>query len=240
MRTLLLVVAALAAVGTQASAQSSRYPSLDRYLMPPEAEADLARTAAPATISSRATIKVLTGSGYQVAHTGDNGFVCLVMRGFTGPTYTPAHLRDIVYDATIRAPICFDPEAARTVMPFYELRTTLGLAGKTPDEIARAVETAYVSGQLPKREAVTFGYMWSAEQHLGAGVGRWHPHMMVYAPYYKNSMLGDNGFGEPLPAVVDDGGTPFAVIVIPVDDKLAIKGGTKSSADASRPAVAHP
>ena len=29
--------------------------------------------------------------------------------------------------------------------------------------------------------------------------------------------------GGHLPAVRDDGGTPFAVVVIPVDDKLAIK-----------------
>ena len=42
-------------------------------------------------------------------------------------------------------------------------------------------------------------------------------------PYYKNGMLGENPFGAPLPQVTDDAGTPFAVVVIPVDDKLAIK-----------------
>lgn len=36
-------------------------------------------------------------------------------------------------------------------------------------------------------------------------------------------MLGGNEFGTPLPIVTDDGGTPFAVVVIPVDDKLAVK-----------------
>jgi hypothetical protein len=36
-------------------------------------------------------------------------------------------------------------------------------------------------------------------------------------------MLGNNPFGAPLPLVTDDAGTPFAVVVIRVDDKLAIK-----------------
>jgi len=70
---------------------------------------------------------------------------------------------------------------------------------------------------------VSFAYMCSAHQHLGPGIDAWHPHMMVFSPYYENSMLGGNEFGAPLPIVTDDGGTPFAVVVIPVDDKLAIK-----------------
>jgi hypothetical protein len=49
--------------------------------MPRDTEVALARSAAPANISGPATIKVLTTSGYQVAHKGDNGFVCMVMRG---------------------------------------------------------------------------------------------------------------------------------------------------------------
>ena len=47
--------------------------------------------------------------------------------------------------------------------------------------------------------------------------------MMVFTPYYDNSMLGDNEFGSPLPQVTDDAGTPFTVVVIPGDHKLAIK-----------------
>jgi len=47
--------------------------------------------------------------------------------------------------------------------------------------------------------------------------------MMIFAPYYDNSMVGGNEPGSPLPQVTDDAGTPFTVIVIPVDHKLAIK-----------------
>ena len=207
---------------------AARYPPLNEYLMPREAEIALAESAAPANISGRATIKVLTASGFQIARQGDNGFVCMVMRGWSAPTYTPAQLRDIVYDAKIRAPICFNPGASRIVMPYYELRSKLGMQGKTPNQIAEGVQTAYAKGELPKRDGVTFAYMWSADQNLGSGVGHWHPHMMVFAPFYDNAMLGGNESGSPLPQATDDAGTPFSVIVIPVDDRLAIKARQKT------------
>jgi hypothetical protein len=204
-------------------AQTPKHPSLNEYMMPQEAEIALAKSAAPSNISDRATIKLLKTSGYQVARKGDNGFVCMVMRGWSAPTYTPAQFRDLVYDAQVRAPICFDPVASRTVMPYYELRTKLGMEGKTPDQIAEGIEAAYARGQLPKRDGVSFAYMWSADQNLASGVGHWHPHMMVFSPYYENSMVGGNDFGSPLPQVSDDAGTPFTVVLIPVDDKLAVK-----------------
>jgi len=198
-------------------------PRLRDYLMPRDAEIALARSAAPASISDRATIKVLTPSGFEVASQGDNGAVCLVMRGFSAPTYTPAQFRDLVYDPTVHAPICFTAPAAKTAMPYYELRTKLAMEGKGPDQIARAVEAAYDAGQLPHRDAVTFAYMWSADMQLGPGIGAWHPHVMVFAPKYDNAMVGGFAFGSPLPQLTDDAGTPFAVVVIPVDDRLAIK-----------------
>ena len=208
-------------VTAQTQARST-YRPLAEYLMPRDAELALAHSAAPPNISGRATIKVLTTSGFQIVREGDNGFTCLVMRGWAAPTFTPAAQRDVVYDTTLRAPICFDPPATRMVLPFYELKHTLGMGGKTPDEIAAGIQAAFARGQLPKRDAVSFGYMWSADQQLGPGVGRWHPHMMVFAPYYDNPMLGGNEIGV-MPVVNDDAGTPFTVIVIPVDPKLAIK-----------------
>jgi len=216
-----LVVTALAG---PALAQTRAYPPIQAYLMPREAEVALVESAAPPHITARATIKVLSPSGYEVAREGRNGFVCVVMRGWSAPTYTPKQFRTFTYDASIRAPICFDPVASRTVLPYYELRTRLGMEGKTPDAIADGVAAAYVTGQLPKREAVSFAYMWSAEQHLGEGIGHWRPHVMVFAPYYDNTSLGGNDFGSPLPQLSDDAGTPFAVVVIPVDPALARTG----------------
>src|SRR5712692_6104707 len=124
--------------------------------------------------------------------------------------------------AKLRAPICFNPVASRTVLPLQELHVRLGMEGKTPDQIAEGVQAAYAKGELPRMEAVAFAYMFSADQDLGPGVGAWHPHMMVYTPYYENSMLGGNQPDSGLP-IVGNGGTPFAVTVIPVDDGLAVK-----------------
>jgi len=113
------------------------------------------------------------------------------------------------------------PLAARTVLPYYELRTKLGLEGKTAEQIAEGVEAAYAKGEIPKRPEVCFAYMWSADQVLGPA-GHWHPHIMVYLPGYQ-TLLGTKHPESPLPSIGDDEGTPFAVGVIPVDDKLAIK-----------------
>lgn len=222
-------VLALAASTAFTLAQEPQYPPMSEYMMQQDDEIALAKSAAPAEISDRATIEVLTSTGFRVVHTGENGFVCMVMRGFTGaPTFTPAPLRNLVFDAKTRAPICFNPQAVKTVLPCYELRTRLGIAGKTPDEIAQAVQSAYANGTIPKRAPVSFAYMWSADQILGPS-GHWHPHMMVYVPNYDNAMLGGNAFAGPLPVVGDDAGTPFAVLMIPVDHSMFVKARTEDS-----------
>jgi hypothetical protein len=217
-------ISLLAALGAiVARAQAPSYPPLSEYMMAPDAEVALARSAAPANVSAYATVKLLTDAGYKVVSQGGNGFVCIVMRGWGAPTYTPTQLRAMVYDAKIRAPICFNPVASRTMLPVEEMRARLGMEGKDPDQIAEAVQAAYTKGELPKMDTVAFAYMFSADQYLGPGVGAWHPHMMIYAPYNSNAMMGGNPQGSMLPTVGDDAGTPFAVTVIPVDHELAVK-----------------
>ncbi len=90
---------ALVIVGMQVATvrgQAPKYPPLSEYMMPQDAEIALAKSAAPQNISDHATIRVLTTAGYQIAHQGDNGFVCMVMRGFTGaPTFAPCPTSDV-------------------------------------------------------------------------------------------------------------------------------------------------
>jgi hypothetical protein len=217
-----VLILALASMG--GFAQEMKYAPLSEYMMPRDTEIALAKSAASGSISNHATVSVFTARGYEVVHQGDNGWTCFVMRGFTGaPRFTPAELRSMIaYDPKFLAPICLDPDAVKIVLPYYEFRTKLAIERKTPEEIADAVRKAYANGEIPKRDRVSFAYMWSADQALGPG-GHWHPHVMVYSPNAENSMLGGNDPGSHLPAVSDDAGTPFAVVVIPVDDKLAIK-----------------
>ena len=123
-RLLFLLLIGLCAAG--ANAQEAKYPPLSEYMMARDTEIALAKSAAPDYVSDHATIKVFTTSGFQTAHEGDNGFVCIVMRGFTGaPMFTPVPVRAYInYDSKTRAPICLDALASRTILPYYELRTS--------------------------------------------------------------------------------------------------------------------
>ena len=116
-----LVVLFVSMQAASVHGQSSKYPPLSEYMMTPEVETALARSAAPEAITGHATVKILTPSGYKVATEGDNGFVCLVMRGWGAPTFTPAQLRDLVYYSKLRAPIC---RSRREPNRFAVARTT--------------------------------------------------------------------------------------------------------------------
>jgi hypothetical protein len=205
-----------------------KYPAMTEFMMPRDAEIALARSAGPDNISSRATIKILTASGFKVAIEGDNESACMVLRGWGAPTYNPEHFRDFIYVGDLRAPICFDPVSARTMMPYYELRHKLGLEGKTADEIAKGIEVAYARGELPKIEP-SIGYMLSRNMYLGPHLGHGfvYPHIMLFLPYYTNAMLGGNERRSGLPFLSDDSGTPFSVTVIPLDKERAISAKDK-------------
>src|SRR5260370_31420715 len=112
----------------------------------------------------------------------------MVMGGLTGaPTFAPVQVRLFVtYDPKTRAPICLNPAAVRTVLPYYELRTKLGLEGKTAELIAQAVEAAYAKGEIPKRTEVSFAYIWSADHVLGPAV-LWHLLIMFFLTSYINT-----------------------------------------------------
>jgi hypothetical protein len=156
MRNTLIHLALLAgvlvpgAVAQTYKSQAAKYPPVEEYLMPQPAGIALAKSAGPSNISDRATIKVLTASGFSVVHQGDNGFVCMVMRGFSAPMYTPAQFRDLVYDSSLRAPICFDPKAAKEVMPYYELRTKLAMQGRVQTRSPKACRPFTREGNCPK------------------------------------------------------------------------------------------
>src|SRR2546426_705856 len=164
------VIACLVLVNFDAAAvwaQGPKYPPLSEYMMAPEAEVALAKSAAPEKISAHATVKILTTSGYKVTAQGDNGFVCIVMRGWAAAISTTARERDVAYDAKLRAPHCFDPVASRTVLPLQELQAKLGMEGKGPDQIAKEVQAAYAKGKLIRSLALhsELGLQFLKRQH---------------------------------------------------------------------------
>ena len=99
--------ASASTLGAQKARDITPYLTADRA-----AEITLARTAAPTNVSGKATILVLTPKGYTEAVRGTNGFTCIVMRSFAAAPGDPGF-----WNPQVSAPHCFNPPAARTVLP---------------------------------------------------------------------------------------------------------------------------
>src|SRR5580658_5821023 len=137
-RALFLAVALSLAGFAHAQESNALYSNmapLAQYLMTDQdAEVTLARSAAPASISSDATVMVLTQHGYETAAKGKNGFVCIVDRSWMSPFDSPEF-----WNPKNRSPTCFNPAAVRSVLPFTIKRTRLVLAGLSKTQIIARV-----------------------------------------------------------------------------------------------------
>jgi hypothetical protein len=166
----------------------ARYMIADR-----QAEIALARSAAPAAISRSATVLVLGPHGYQTASRGTNGFVCLVERSFTSPFDSPEF-----WNPKIRGPICYNPPAARTVLPYTINRTRLALAGVPRPQMRRIIAASMKRGQLPPPAPGSMSYMMSKVQYLGDAVGNWYPHLMFHVRTASAASWGANVVCSPV------------------------------------------
>jgi hypothetical protein len=187
---------------SQAQATKASYPDmapLDRYMIQDEnAEVSLARSAAPASISSAAEVMVLRRDGYTTTVKGSNGFVCIVERSWANTTDNSQF-----WNPKVRAPHCFNPPAAKTVLPIYLMKSRLVLAGKTRAEIATAIASALEKKELPALAPATMVYMMSKQQYLNdEGMG-WHPHLMFFVSGDAEKSWGANLPGSPVMAAFD-------------------------------------
>lgn len=138
-------------------------------------ETALARSAAPPAISRDATVLVLKRSGYEAAAKGKNGFVCLVERGWMGPMNGKGF-----WNPKVRGAICFNPAAARSVLPITFKRTELVLAGLTKAQMTERLRQAVARNELPALQPGSMSYMMAKGSYLGDAVIHWHPHLMFY------------------------------------------------------------
>lgn len=190
------MLAALVA-NTSAAAQQPRpgYPRmapLSQYLMTDRAaEIALARSAAPAAISAGASVLVLEPHGYVTAIEGKNGFVCVVERGWMSPFDAPQF-----WNPKLRGPICYNAEAARSILPMTYKRTALVLAGQSREDIKKNIVAALAAKQLPPLELGAMSYMMSKQGYLDDKAGHWIPHLMFYTA--RNVDWGANQTGSPV------------------------------------------
>ena len=182
-----VLVLALGAVSMQAQSKIS-YPSmaaLDNYLMQDRnAEIALARSAAPDSISHDAKILVLGPHGYETAVEGKNGFVCAVERGWMAPFDNPEF-----WNPKIRGPLCFNPPAARSILPMTYKRTEMVLAGQSKAQVMEGIAT-FAKKNLPPLEPGALTYMLSKEAYLTDSGDHNMAHLMFYSPIVNGSVWG--------------------------------------------------
>lgn len=213
-----LVYALISPLGTprQVHAQGDKtsYPKmgpLEQYLMDRDAEIALARSAAPESISRDAKILVLRRHGYETAVEGKNGFVCVVERGWMSPSDAPEF-----WNPKLRGPICFNPPAARSILPITYKRTEMVLAGRTKAEIIEGNKSAFEKGELPPLEPGAMSYMMSKKAYLTDGGDHNLAHLMFYTPLLDGKVWGADMPNSPVMLNPQfKGAQPIDVFIVP-------------------------
>jgi hypothetical protein len=148
---------------------------------PRERQIELALSAAPTEVSSKATVYILGPKGYEKVREGTNGFSCLIERSFVGTTQTSS------------APACFDAEGSRTLMLTYLRKEEMRAEGKSEAEIKDDIAKGFEEGRF-KVPGPGFLYMMSDENYVyddqSKESGFVPPHLMFYAPYKTAKDLG--------------------------------------------------
>lgn len=194
------------------------YPSMasiEQYLIPDRnAEIAMARSAAPESISSDAKVLVLGWRGYETAVEGNNGFVCMVERSWMSP-FNSAQF----WNPKVRVPVCFNPAAARSILPLTINRTGMVLAGNSKAHIIDRIKSEFDNKELPEPEPGAMCYMMSRAGYLNDAVGHFVPHLMFYFPPTDKSFWGADLPDSPvtLNPQFQGGPEPITEFVIPVD-----------------------
>lgn len=196
------------------AADYAKMAPLNQYMMNGLDEVALARSAAPAAISGKATILVLTPHGYETAVKGSNGFVCAVERSWMAQYEFPQF-----WNPRMRGPLCYNPVAVRDVLPYTIRRTALVLSGMH-DKAAldAAIKADMTSHKLPALEPGALTYMMSKQQYLNDGGLNWVPHLMFYFPRADAAAWGAGLDGAPpmLNAQFQRSAEQISVLMVPV------------------------
>ena len=187
------VLSALAGFAAADGTPYERMAPLEQYLMPPDSEIALARSAAPAAISDKATVLTLDSRGYQTAVRGTNGFTCLVERSWMAPFESPDF-----WNPKVKGPVCYNPVASGAILAYTLRRTKLALAGDSKDRILDEVRTALVRHELPPPEPGAMSFMMSKDGYLSDADDHWHPHLMFHVPKVAGASWGANLPGSPV------------------------------------------
>ena len=104
----------------------------------------------------------------------------------------------VFWNPKMRGPICYNPAAVRTILPYTINRTKLVLAGLSKAEIRKNITAAIAKNELPMPEAGAMSYMMSKGGNLGDAVGHWCPHLMFHVPRTDEASWGADLEGSPV------------------------------------------
>ena len=210
-----LIFGLVRARSVEAQGAKTLYPNMapvEQYMMERNAEIALARSAAPESISKDAEVMVMGRRDYETAVKGANGFVCVVQRSWTAGIDDPDF-----WNPKLRAPICFNPPAARTYLPLTIKKTESILAGRSKAQMFEDVRIGFEKKELPALEVGAMCYMMSKQGYLNDRDGHWHPHVMFFVPEKDAATWGANLPGSPiLGATVKE--DRLTVFLIPVGE----------------------
>ncbi len=196
----MLLLGSSAVVQAQTSALKPAYD----FSLPREERIKLAESAAPAEISSKATVYLLEPTGYVKVREGTNGFSCIVDR------QNPLNLE----------PTCFDAEGSATTLLMRIYVEEQRAKGTREDEINAAIGQGYKTGKFlaPRKPGIV--YMMSEQGYLLVAstnqLVRLPPHLMFYAPYATDKDIGSPPAAPGMPRVIRAGQPDAYIIVIPV------------------------
>jgi hypothetical protein len=211
---LVLVVAAMTKAQEQqpAPAPYQTMAPVEQYMIANrDQEIALARTAAPSSISANAGVMVLGSHGYEVAVEGKNGFVCFVERSWTASFSDPEF-----WNPKLRSPNCFNPPAARSVLPRYVKRSQWVMAGATKEQVIEKSRAAVADHSFQSPEPGSFSFMLSKDGYVSdAAAGPWLPHVMFFVPFGQAQAWGAGLTGSPVIGQ-DNSDIEITILNIPV------------------------
>jgi hypothetical protein len=204
MRGKLLAVVLLGAnvvVDFAAFAQTEMPKPAYDFSLPHEERIKLAESAAPAEISSRATVYLLEPTGYVKIREGSNGFSCFVDR------QSPLNLE----------PTCFDAEGSASTLATRLYVEEQRAKGKGEEQINAEIAEGYKSRKfrVPGKPGIVYmmsdkGFLFVAEANKMVPIP---PHLMFYAPYATDKDIGSPPGARNMPRVIRPG-QPDAYIIV--------------------------
>jgi len=139
-----------------------------------------------------------------------------VERGWMGPF--DGEFAVNFWNPKLRGPLCFNPPAARSILPMTYKRTEMVLASQSKAQIIEGIKT-FIKQKLPPLEPGAMSYMMSKEQYLtDNGQHHWMAHVMIYTPLTDSAVWGADLPHSPVMLNPQFRGEPepFDVFMIPV------------------------